>query len=586
MTTNTKKARIYQQITNQRIYQNWPKLEKLCKEQDNKNLNAAKHALKEHRHLFFKLLTIESGFESFIKNFSKFDGNSGFSEVIKACTETSVLSSNNANSSLAKNILLESNLQFESSSSGHQNTKSDHKLNVPFPSSGLNLSKLKLRDKSKDRSDKQEAEGQETDQLVDNPQDASNQPTEFNKESYRDKESGKDKEKEGKDKDKETGLKHFISKFKDLRISFKKLPKDKKKELVEKFRCYGYIEATIHLARCHFYANEFQKAYDLLDEILADKFDGRVVKANLANNIMGLQNSVLHTNDNTGSESHGGGNGAGASLGHELNNITKSHSIQQSTRSHQGDNRPISTLDPNSISNKLLSQTRNSFSHSFSHLTVNHSYSHSTSASALGHYSSMVSRSRNGSMISKPIKRTNTMIRKFGFSGKSTKNLASFSTKEYDKEILNKNFDYENSKNRDLQLKVLADKYTPWLGMPGLEIDATLAIHLRLYSICYAMFGLIEESEVLMKSADKRKREQQQQQSKNAPNVQVKINLHHENSKDNMLEISHEARNPGVKFETGAGGDEEPKVFDMEKEKSLHYYNASVDRTLGYWQLG
>ena len=68
--------------------------------------------------------------------------------------------------------------------------------------------------------------------------------------------------------------------------------------------------------------------------------------------------------------------------------------------------------------------------------------------------------------------------------------------------------------------------------------------------------------------------------------MQVKINLHHENSKDNMLEISHEARNPGVKFETGAGGDEEPKVFDMEKEKSLHYYNASVDRTLGYWKLG
>ena len=64
---SSKKASLYDRITQERINQNWNRAEKLCKDQETKHVlkhTAAKNLqLKEHRHLFFKLLQAEANFE-------------------------------------------------------------------------------------------------------------------------------------------------------------------------------------------------------------------------------------------------------------------------------------------------------------------------------------------------------------------------------------------------------------------------------------------------------------------------------------------------------------------------------------------
>lgn len=308
--------KIYTDITVERVNQNWPKLEKLCRDQDNKNFHAGKNlTLKEHRHLYFKLLVLESNFEIFVRKKSKLDTDFGFlvncSDGIFGDTREK-----QPNSAIPEKLIQQLNLSLVEE-------EKDTASIFPNPSSGIGRSKLaksmlqssKNRDRSKDPDEslnlnKRERSKNRSEDFRDSTDNltinfgADDNKTEIgglggNGANYGNSHTaggagaglgnGLGQEEMKIKNKKEFDLEYFLVKFKDLTQSFKKLPKDKKKELVDKFKCYGYIESSIHLARCHFYNNNVKKCFDLLSDILVDKYDSKLAKINQLNLNLGKE---------------------------------------------------------------------------------------------------------------------------------------------------------------------------------------------------------------------------------------------------------------------------------------------------------
>lgn len=310
---SSKKASLYDRITQERINQNWPRVEKLCKDQENKHVlkhTAAKNlALKEHRHLFFKLLQAEAHFEIFLKKFYNYDTDLNF--LVKTLVDRQKDQIDDE-STIAQILVANSNLSKKQNNEGNSQ--------FPFPSAGKTLSKLTRpsKSKSRDRLDRQNSEtGTNLDDTAittrerhesarsNNKQDLRNLETnEDHKSDNGKREKSADRHGDNKSRnykghhednnnnnynyDEKYDLDYFIHKFKDLRKDFKKLPRDKKIELVQKFNCYGFIEATIHLVRCYFFSGKLSECKKMLiDEILVDKFDPKSEKIKMMNSVLG-----------------------------------------------------------------------------------------------------------------------------------------------------------------------------------------------------------------------------------------------------------------------------------------------------------
>lgn len=186
-------------------------------------------------------------------------------------------------------------------------------------------------------------------------------------------------------------------------------------------------------------------------------------------------------------------------------------------------------------------------------------------------------------------------------------------------DVPNKDYNFESGVNRDQQLKRYAESLKDLCGVGNLDndrIDPTSILHLRLYSQCYGIYGLIIEN-----LADEK--EIKENQLRNKDNVQNKLSRDvksyfkddSQDSKTNMLEQRCESPNVPTQApkicvadqsqslniidnnenssETVALANElndwnlKPKIDCSVLPKppnveALFYYNEAIDRTLGY----
>lgn len=319
---SSKKANLYDRITQERINQNWNRVEKLCKDQETKHVlkhTAAKNLqLKEHRHLFFKLLQAEANFEIFLRRYYNFD--SDLNSLVKTLVPLRDNDNNNSkketvtesgwSSTVCQNLVLNSNLSKILNEKQENNTSQ-----FPFPSAGKHLSKLKPhKSKSRDRLERQNSDNTLENVTDDNKSNRDRHESAKSVKNFESQDNNHPREKSSdrnrsqltdsgqkEELNEKYDLEYFINKFKDLRKDFRKLPRDKKIELVQKFNCYGYIEASVHLARCYFFSGKLNECKKMLiEEMLVDKYDPRSEKIKRLNSV--FSNGVSPSNDISVSE--------------------------------------------------------------------------------------------------------------------------------------------------------------------------------------------------------------------------------------------------------------------------------------------